>query len=449
MIGGLTTLADGVLPGYAVQRCPSFAVGLDTLGRFRVLCSVLNRRDAAMVFIFVTVALDMFALGIIIPVWPTLIKSFAGANDATASLTIGIMGVLWAVAQFFAAPVLGVLSDRVGRRPIVLLSNLGTAIDYVVMALAPALSWLYIGRLVSGVTAASVPAATAYVTDVTPPDKRAGAYGIIGSAFGIGFVMGPAIGGWLGSIDPRAPFWASAALGFANFLYGLFVLPESLALANRRAHFEWRRANPLGSLRLLRSHRELFGIASVAFIGYLAHEIYPTVFVLYGQHRYGWNTATLGVALAIVGISSAVVMAVLSQKSVDLLGPRRALLFGLFAGALGFWMFGSPSTMLFWIAIPINALWGVAGSAEQLYMTSRVAQNEQGELQGALSAMRSIAMIVAPMIFAATFAYFIRGGGSGIEFPAAPWYLAAALLIVSMFVAWAVTSPRHERAPVA
>lgn len=239
------------------------------------------------------------------------------------------------------------------------------------------------------------------------------------------------------------PFWVAAALGLANFFYGLFVLPESLAPEKRRERFEWQRANPLGSLRLLRSHPELFGIAAVAFIGYVAHESYPTVYVLYGQHRYGWNTATLGIGLAIVGISSGLVAAVLSQRAVDALGTRKALLTGLFFGAVGFWLFGSPQTALFWIAIPINGLWGIAGSAEQVYMTKRVRDDEQGELQGALGALQSISMIGAPMIFAGIFAYFIKGGGSGIEFPAAPWYLAAGLLFASMAVAWFVTAKAH------
>jgi len=392
-----------------------------------------------MSFIFVTVALDMLALGIIIPVWPTLVKSFTGLNDSSASLAIGVMSVLFAATQFFAAPILGVLSDRFGRRPVILFSDLGTALDYIIMALAPALVWLYVGRALSGVMSASIPTASAYVADVTPPEKRAGAFGLLSAAFGLGFVVGPALGGWLGGFDPRLPFWIAAALGVANFAYGLVVLPESLPPEKRRARFEWKRANPLGSLRLLRSHPQLFGIATVAFIGYIAHEVYPTIYVLYGQHRYGWTTATLGIGLAIVGISSTVVSVVLSQRAVDSFGARNALLGGLFFGAVGFVLFGSPSTALFWIGIPINALWGVAGAAEQVFMTASVRDDEQGELQGALGAMRSVAMIGAPMIFAGIFAYFVRGGPGAIELPAAPWYLAAVLVFASIPVAWAVT----------
>ena len=403
---------------------------------------LFERRKAAMTFIFVTVVLDMLALGVMIPVWPTLIKAFTGGNDATASLAIGAMSVTWAVAQFFAAPILGIISDRFGRRPVILGSNIGAAIDYVIMALAPTISWLYIGRALSGIMSASIPTASAYIADVTPPEKRAGAFGMIGAAFGVGFVLGPAVGGWLGAFDPRLPFWVAAVLSATNFLYGLIVLPESLVPERRRARFEWRRANPLGSLRLLRSHRELFGIAAVAFIGYVAHEVYPTIYVLYGQHRYGWSTATLGIGLAIVGVSSALVSALLSQRAVDALGVRKALVGGLFFGAVGFWLFGSASTRTFWIGIPINALWGIAGSAQQVYMTSRVREDQQGELQGALGALRSIAMIGAPMLFAGTFAGFIGGGGSGVELPAAPWYLAAVLLFGSIAVAWVVTAKK-------
>lgn len=404
------------------------------------MTAVAPVRRAALAFVFVTVALDMLALGVIIPVWPTLVKSFTGASDADASIAIGAMSVVWAVAQFFSAPVIGLLSDRFGRRPVILASNLGTAADYIIMGLAPTLPWLYIGRALSGTMSASVSAATAYIADVTPEDKRAGAFGMLGAAFGLGFVIGPAVGGWLGSYDPRLPFWGAAALSGANFLYGLVVLPESLAPENRRRTFDWRKANPLGALRLLRSHRELFGIATVAFIGYVAHEVYPTIYVLYGEHRYGWSTATLGFGLAIVGVMSAIVSAGLSQKAVDKLGTRRALLGGLLIGGSAFFLYASPSTFVFWLAIPLNSLWGIAGSAEQVIMTSRVGKDEQGALQGALGALRSIAMIAAPMMFSGVFAFFLPGGGSGIEFPGAPWFLAGALVVGSIAIAWPVTS---------
>lgn len=398
-----------------------------------------NRRPAAQVFIFITVALDMIALGIIAPIFAPLVASFKGGSIAGAALILGYFGVAWALMQFVASPVLGVVSDRFGRRPVVLVSNFGTALDYAIMALAPGLGWLFVGRLLSGITAASIPTASAYIADITPEEKRAGAYGMIGAAFGLGFVVGPAIGGFLGAINLRLPFWVAGGLSLANAMYGLFVLPESLKADRRKARFEWSRANPLGSLRLLRSHPELFAIASVAFIGYLAHEIYPTVFVLYGQYRYAWTSQALGIALAIVGITSAVVMMALSQVAVSRLGARRALLLGLFLGGAGFVIFGyATKGWIFWIGIVINAFWGIAGSAQQVFMTRRVRHDEQGELQGALASLRGIAMIAAPLPFAWIFANFIRGGTTGRELPGAPWYSAATLVFVSMFVAWRV-----------
>src|SRR5437588_1382303 len=237
-------------------------------------------RRAALVFIFITVVLDMLALGMIAPVLPKLVISFMGGNTESAARIYGLFGTIWALMQFVFAPVLGTLSDRFGRRPIVLLSNFGLGLDYILMALAPTLNWLFVGRVISGVTAASIPAASAYIADVTPADKRARAFGMLGAAFGVGFIIGPALGGMLGSITPRLPFWVAAGLSLLNASYGLLVLPESLT-RERRAAFSWKRANPVGSLNLLRSHPELLGLASANFLTYVAHEVLPSTFVLY------------------------------------------------------------------------------------------------------------------------------------------------------------------------
>src|SRR5215217_7863517 len=228
--------------------------------------------SAAFIFIFVTVALDMLALGVMIPVLPKLVLQFEGGDMAKAVAITGVFGFVWAAMQFVFAPVLGLLSDRFGRRPIVLLSNLGLGLDYVLMALAPTLGWLFAGRVISGITAASVSTASAYIADVTPPEKRAAQYGMLGAAFGLGFVVGPAVGGLLGAIDLRLPFWVAAALSLANAGYGLFVLPESLPRERRAPALAWARANPRGSLKLLRSHPELFGLAAAALLYFLAHE---------------------------------------------------------------------------------------------------------------------------------------------------------------------------------
>ena len=250
-------------------------------------------RRAALAFIFVTITLDMMAIGVIIPVLPKLVEDFVSNDTAAAARIYGVFGVVWALMQFVSMPVMGALSDRFGRRPVILLSNFGLAFDYVLMALAPNLAWLFVGRVISGITAASISTGMAYVADVTPVEKRAAAFGMTGIAFGLGFVLGPALGGLLGGLDPRLPFWAAAALSFANAMYGLFVLPESLPPERRRA-FEWRRANPIGSLKLLRSRPGLTRLASISFLGSLAHAVLPSVFVLYAGYRYGWDTRRVG-----------------------------------------------------------------------------------------------------------------------------------------------------------
>src|SRR3977135_1570069 len=253
---------------------------------------------AAVIFIFITVTLDMLALGLIAPVLPKLVLNFLGGDAPSAAKMFGIFGTVWALMQFIFSPVLGVLSDRFGRRPVILLSNLGLGLDYIVMALAPTLGWLFVGRVISGINAASITTGTAYVADVVEPEKRAGAFWMIGAAFGVGFVLGPALGGLLGNSDPRLPFWVAGGLSLANALYGFLILPESLPLEKRQA-FALRRANPVGALVLLRSHPELFRLATIQFIGYIAHEVF-NVWALYAIFRYAWREGTIGLSLAIV-----------------------------------------------------------------------------------------------------------------------------------------------------
>src|SRR5438477_5961073 len=252
----------------------------------------MKPRQAAVIFILVTVTLDMLAIGLIAPVLPKLVLDFLGGDAPGAAKIFGNFGTVFAFMQFVFSPVLGVLSDRFGRRPVILLSNLGLGLDYIVMALAPTLGWLFLGRVISGITAASISTGTAYVSDVVPPEKRAGAFGMIGAAFGVGFVLGPALGGLLGNSDPRLPFWVAGGLSLANAIYGYFVLPESLPSKRRRA-FTLRRANPVGSLVLLRSHPELFQLATIQFIAYVAHEVF-NVWALYAIFRYAWNEGKIG-----------------------------------------------------------------------------------------------------------------------------------------------------------
>jgi MFS transporter, DHA1 family, tetracycline resistance protein len=398
-------------------------------------------RRAAVVFIFFTVMLDILALGVIIPVLPKLVESFLGGDTAQAARVLGLFGTAWALMQFLCSPVQGALSDRFGRRPVVLASNFGLGLDYLVMALAPNLIWLFVGRLISGMTAASFSVAGAYIADVTPPDRRAAGFGIIGAAFGIGFVIGPALGGLLGSIDPRLPFWGAAALSLTNAAYGLFVLPESLP-RERRAPLAWRRANPVGSLVLLRSHPQLLGLAGVHFLYQLAHHSLPAVFVLYAGYRYGWGERTVGLTLAGVGVCAMIVQGLLVKPVVARFGERRSLLLGLLCGAAGFAIYGLAGTgPVFWIGVPVMAIWGLTGPALQGLMTRRVEPTEQGRLQGALSSIMGVTGLIGPGLFTQTFAWFI-GPARGWQLLGAPYLLAALLLLTGMLVAGRVTRPR-------
>ena len=391
-------------------------------------------RNGAAAFIFVTILLDMLALGLILPILPKLVESFVDNDTATAAQIFGLFGTAWALMQFFFSPVLGALSDRFGRRPVVLLSNFGLALDYVLMALAPSLTWLFIGRVISGITSASISTAFAYIADVTPPEKRAAVFGKIGAAFGAGFILGPAVGGLLGDMDPRLPFWIAAGLSFANTIYGWLILPESMP-PERRSPLRWKSANPLGALHLLRSNRILAGLSLANFFGQVAHVVLPSTFVLYATYRYGWDTKTVGLTLALVGICAMVVQGVGVGPIVNRLGERRALLLGLGCGALGFLIYGAaPTGPLFWVGIPVMSLWGVAGAAIQALMTRLVAPDQQGQLQGATNSVQSVAQLVGPFLFTLTFAYFI-GAEAPMKLPGAPFLLASALLVLALVVA--------------
>jgi len=389
---------------------------------------------AAIAFVLVTVMLDMLAMAIIIPVLPKLVLSFLGNDTARAARVFGVFGTAWALMQFLFAPVQGALSDRFGRRPVILLSNFGLGLDYVLMALAPGLGLLFIGRVISGITAGSISAAGAYIADVSPPEKRAAGFGLISVAFGVGFVLGPALGGVLGQIDPRLPFWVAAGLSLANGCYGLLVLPESLP-RERRAPFAWRRANPIGSLRLLRAHPGLLGLAVISFLYYLAHQALPAVFVLYGDYRYGWDERTVGLTLAGVGVCSAVVGGLLVRPVVRRFGERRSLIAGLAFGMVGFTAFGlAPTGWMFWAGIPVLALWGLASPAAQGLMSRQVSPSEQGRLLGANSSLMGLTGLIGPGLFAVIFAYSIAPDARW-HLPGAPFLLAALLVAAALALA--------------
>jgi len=388
----------------------------------------------AFYFIIITVAFDFLAFGIIAPVLPNLILQFEAGNMSRAAAITGWFGFAWATMQFLFSPILGALSDRYGRRPVILLSCFGLGLDYIFMALAPSLRWLFVGRLISGITTSNVSTAFAYITDVTPAAERAKKFGMLGAAFGLGFVIGPAVGGLLGAHNLRLPFWIAAGLSLANALYGFFILPESLP-PERRAKSAWHMANPFASFSLLASHPELAGLAVVATLFYLAHNALPSVFVLYTEYRYAWTERDVGIALAVVGVCAAAVSGGLVGPYVKKFGERFSLLSGLIFGCLGFAGFAlATGGHLFLAAVPFIALWGIAGPAMQSLMSQRVDATSQGKLQGAINSLRSITGMAGPPIFTQVFAHSIAPSTTH-HVPGAPYWLAAVLLTASLVIA--------------
>lgn len=389
---------------------------------------------AAASFIYLTVGLDMLALGMIAPVLPSLIGGFVGNSTARTAEMIGIFGVVFAAMQFFFSPVLGSLSDRFGRRPIVLLSNFGLGLDYVLMALAPSLRFLLIGRILSGITASSVPTAQAYMSDVVPREKRAAAFGMLQAAFGFGFIVGPALGGWLGSFHPRLPFWVSAGLSLCNAVYGYFVLPESLSKANR-SPFSWRRANPVGSVHMLSRSRSMVALSCTLLLGYLAQNSLLNVYVVYAQYRYHWSIHAIGNSLAALGAITIVYGFFLVRRASAVLGDRKATIYGLAGGAIGYIGFAAaPNGWWFLASIPLLNLTSIAWPATQSIMSRTAGPAEQGQLQGAINSLRGIAGMLGPGLFTWLFAKAV-GDWSGLHLPGLPYYVAAGFMVCSVLLA--------------
>jgi len=391
-----------------------------------------SRYRPAVVFILVTALLDVMAMGVVIPVLPTLIEEFAGSN-AQAGVWNGVLVALWAAMQFLCSPVIGALSDRYGRRPVLLISTAGLSLDWMLMALAPDLWWLAVGRMIGGMTSSSFTAVFAYMADITEPEGRAKAFGLIGAAFSAGFVAGPALGGVLGDVSPRLPFWVAAGLSALAFFYGLLVLPESLP-RERRMAFSWRRANPLGSLRLLRSHRELLGLAGVYFLLYFAHHVFSAVYVLYAGHRYALSTLEIGLLLAMAGVLEMAVQAWLVGKVAGRLGDRRTMVAGLVLGASGLLAMAlAPTALWFALALIPNALWALAMPTMMSLMTARVSEREQGQLQGANNSVASIAGVASPLFFGWVYS-LTAATDAGLSF-----VIAAATLLTAAAAGFLVT----------
>lgn len=422
-------------------------------------------RKAAIWFILVSVLLDVLSFGVLIPVLPSLIKEFTakgdwlasiiekvlgggltGTPESLASTCVGLFGFVWALMHFFCAPILGALSDVYGRRRVLLISCFGLGLDYLLMGLSQNLTWLFIGRIVSGITASGFATAGAYIADVTPPEKRSAAFGLFGAAFGIGFVFGPALGGWLFSLGPslegvlgqysnRLPFWVSAILTLVNALYGYFVLPESLALENRKP-FSWKRANPVGSLQLLRSHPGLLGLAMVYFLYQLAHQVLNTVFVLYTQYRYDWVPLDVSYALLTVGILNIIVQGGLVRPALKRFGERALLFAGLTCGVVGYAMYGlADESWKFWVATPVFSLMAFFTPAVQGLMSRRLGPTVQGQLQGANGSLTGIAGMVGPLLFPSIYAYSVNPS-TPLNVPGMPFLVAAGCLALAIVIAF-------------
>lgn len=393
-----------------------------------------EKRPAGLSFIFITLLIDVIGLAIIIPVFPKLIEGLIHGNVSDASRISGLLLVAYAVMQFLCAPLVGNLSDKYGRRPVLLFSLLGFGIDYLFLAFAPTIGWLFVGRIIAGITGASFTTASAYIADVSTPEKRAQNFGMIGVAFGLGFILGPVIGGILGKIDTHYPFYAAAALAFINALYGYFILPESLSKEHRRP-LDWKRCNPLGTLIQLRKYPSVINLSVCLFVVYFAGHAVQSVWTFYTMQKFKWSEDLVGYSLGFIGLMIAVVQGGLIRIAIPKLGQERSIWIGLTLYAIGMVLFGlaNKSWMMFAYMVPY-ALGGIAGPALQGIMTNQVPANEQGELQGGLTSLMSLSSIFGPWFMTYIFYYFTNAKAP-VYLPGAPYFVGAALMLLSAFLA--------------
>ncbi|MGH7023417.1 MAG: TCR/Tet family MFS transporter [Caulobacteraceae bacterium] len=398
-------------------------------------------RAAAFGFIFATALLNAISFGIMIPILPNLIKQMTGGDTAAAAVWVTLFSTTWGFMQFVCGPLLGMLSDRFGRRPVMLISIFGLFVDFLFMAFSPNLGWLFIGRMLNGITASSFSTANAYVADITAPEKRARNFGMLGSAFGFGFMIGPSIGGVLGDVNLRLPFIAAAALCLVNWLYGFFVLPESLPEERRSASLNWARANPIGSLAFLRAHGELLSLASVGFLNQLAQTVLPTIFVLYAGYRYGWGPGVLGFTFLASGASMIAVQMFLVGPVVKRLGERGAVLLGSTIGALGFAIYALASTgWVYLLAIPVFAFIGLLQPGLLGLMSRRIDPRHQGQLQGAVQSLQGVASMIGPSLFGLTFAWLVAHDAS-VHLSGGSILISAGLLVLAFLISLKVARP--------
>ena len=401
----------------------------------------MQKKQAALSFILITILLDMLGIGIIVPVLPKLVTSLYGSDLSHGSYIFGWFVASYALMQFIFSPILGNLSDAYGRRPIILGSLFGAGIDYLVMAFAPTLSWLFVGRIISGITGANITAANAYVADVSAPEDRAKNFGMIGACFGVGFIIGPIVGGVLGYYGLKWPFIAAAVLNLCNAIYGYFILPESHPKENRRA-FDWSRVNPMASLTALKQYPVVLGLAATLFIERTAHDVFPATWVLFTTYRFNWNELDTGISLAVVGIAFAIVSALLTGPIVKKFGERNCLIFGLIIGAVAFLLYGLATQGWMMYAIIISSsIGGVSGPSLQAIITRLIPSNEQGAVQGALNSLQSVATIIGPLIATNLFGYF-TSEAAPVKIPGAA-FLASSLL-VAIAAIMAIRSSRKQ-----
>ncbi|MCK8491447.1 TCR/Tet family MFS transporter [Spirosoma sp. RP8] len=393
-----------------------------------------NRTAPALVFIFITLLIDVTGLGIIIPVFPKLIEQLIHGNISQAAHWGGLLTSSYALVQFLFSPVLGGLSDRFGRRPVLLFSLFGFGLDYILQGFAPTIGWLFLGRIVAGITGASFTTATAYIADISPPEKRAQNFGLVGAAFGVGFILGPALGGFLGQFGPRVPFFVSAGLTLLNFLYGFFILPESLAPEKRRP-FEWRRANPISSLMRLGKYPVILGLVASLVLIYIAGFAVQGTWTFYTMEKFKWDEKTVGLSLAAIGVSFAIVQGGLSRIIIPKLGQQRSVYVGMLFSAIGFALFAlaNQSWMMF-AFMAVYAMGGIAGPSVQGIISNQVPDNEQGELQGALTSLTSTTSIFGPFIMTNLFSYF-TSANAPVYLPGAPFLLGSVLILISAILA--------------
>ena len=389
-------------------------------------------RPAAVIFILITVFIDVLGIGIIIPILPELIKEFVGGGTSDAARWFGVLAMVYAAVQFLFAPLLGALSDRVGRRPVILVSLFGLGVDYLIMGFAPTIGWLFAGRVVAGIMGASFTTAHAYIADVSPPETRARNFGLVGVAFGLGFIFGPVAGGLLGGIDLRLPFFASAALALVNWLYGFFVLPESLP-SEKRDRFSWLKANPVGSLFVLGSNRLLAGLSvSFVFIG-LAQRGLETAWVLYTGHKFGWDERANGLSLGLVGVMAAIVQGGLVQPVIRRWGERRAVLGGLAVAVATYLSYGLATEGWMLLAfIVIGSVGGVAGPAIQSMVAGTVSAQDQGKVQGGIQSLMSLTAVVAPILFTSLLFGYFTSPDAPLQLPGAPFLLGALMYVTAL-----------------